>query len=90
MIPENPSLIPENPSLEPITVAEATALRDTMRSLLKAISRTDEAVLELSKQVASLASRVEDHEETSRQLKSVIERVATLEASLKEVSSKLE
>jgi len=86
MIPENPSLILENPSLEPITVAEATALRDTMRSLLKAISRTDEAVLELSKQVSSLASRVEDHEETSRQLKSVIERVATLEASLKEVA----
>lgn len=80
----------------PIGQAEAAALRDRMKSLMNMISGQAEALSKIDEAVHSLRPRVDDADETRRQLNFLATKVndmavmqATIDARLKVVEERL-
>ncbi len=76
-------------ALQPVSQAEAGALRDRLRSLINMISRTEEHLSQLDSKVQELRARAEDAEEIGKQFKHLAIKVQEMSARLKTVEDKL-
>lgn len=65
----------------PISLAEATALRDRQKSILNLLTDLQSTVYELQTKVSSLSSRVDDAKELSNQVNSLAAKVNDMSAS---------
>lgn len=68
---------------KPVSQAEASALRDRMKSLIDMITRQAEGLAKAQAEIQTLRARADDADETSRQLRALAMRVSDLEHKLK-------
>jgi ABC-type transporter Mla subunit MlaD len=75
---------------QPISQAEAAAIRDRLRSLINLITRAEEHYSQLDSKVQELRARAEDAEEVAKQFKHLAIKVQELVANVKDLTTRVQ